>query len=154
MTDKRILSALPDRAVIVIRLMVGGVFVSEGLQKFLFAAELGAGRFLKLGLPYPDFLGPFVGATEIICGIAVLVGARVRLAVIPLLVVILTAIATTKWPMLRDHGFWAAAHEGRADFCMLTGLVFLLLKGSGMWSVDCARSKRDDSIRRDGDVQE
>lgn len=145
------LSAIPDRTVIVIRLMVGGVFVSEGLQKFLFAATLGAGRFLKLGLPYPDFLGPFVGATEVVCGIAVLLGARIRLAVIPLLVVILTAIVTTKWPMLRDHGFWAAAHEGRADFCMLLGLVFLLLKGSGMWSVDCVRPRKDDLIRRDGD---
>jgi uncharacterized membrane protein YphA (DoxX/SURF4 family) len=119
--------------------MVGAVFLSEGLQKFLFAAQLGAGRFAKLGFPYPGLLGPFVGATEISCGVAVLLGAWLRLAVLPLLVVISVAIVATKWPMLRTQGFWAAAHEGRADFCMLMGLLFLLSKGAGSWSVDRLR---------------
>jgi uncharacterized membrane protein YphA (DoxX/SURF4 family) len=43
--------------VIVIRLMVGAVFLSEGIQKLLFADQLGAGRFLKVGLPMPEMLG-------------------------------------------------------------------------------------------------
>jgi putative oxidoreductase len=135
-------SAASDRSVILIRAMVGAVFLSEGLQKFLFAAELGAGRFAKIGLPHPELLASFVGATEIVCGIAVLLGAWMRPAVIPLLAVISVAIATTKLPMLRAHGFWAAVHDGRADFCMLTGLLFLLVKGAGSWSVDRARSGR------------
>ena len=122
--------------------MVGAVFLSEGLQKFIFAAELGAGRFAKLGLPYPELLSPFVGATEIICGVAVLLGLWTRPAVLPLLGVISVAIVTTKWPMMRDQGFWAAAHDGRPDYCMLLGLVFLLVKGAGSWSVDGQLGKR------------
>jgi putative oxidoreductase len=135
------LSAVPDRTVILIRIMVGSVFLSEGIQKFLFVSELGAGRFAKLGLPFPGLLGPIVGTTEIACGIAVLLGAWLRAAVIPLLVVILAAIATTKVPMLQARGFWAAAHESRADFCMLLGLIFLLVKGAGSWSVDRVRGR-------------
>ena len=140
MAPKSFFSALPDRSSLLIRAMVGAVFLSEGLQKFLFAAQLGAGRLARLGFPYPELLGPFVGATEIICGIAVLLGAWLRIAVLPLLVVISVAIVATKWPMLRTLGFWAAAHEGRADFCMLVGLLFLLSKGAGSWSLDRRRS--------------
>jgi len=139
MSAKKFLSAAPDRSVVFIRAMVGAVFLSEGLQKFLFAAQLGTGRFAKLGLPHPWLLGPFVGAAEIICGIAILFGVWLRLAVLPLLVVISVAIATTKWPMLRTQGFWAAAHDGRADYCMLMGLLFLLVKGAGSCSADRRR---------------
>jgi len=120
--------------------MVGAVFLSEGIQKFLFVAQLGAARFEKLGIPHPEFFGPFVGLTEIVCGTALILGFWLRLAVLPLLVVIIFAIATTKWPELLAQGFWPTAHDGRADFCMLLGLIFLLVKGAGAWSLDgCIR---------------
>lgn len=121
---------------IIIRLLVGLVFLSEGLQKLLFPVADGAGRFAKIGIPHPDFSGPFVSATEIICGTLLIIGLFTRLAAIPLLVVILTAIYTTKIPTLMDKGFWAAAHDGRADFSMLLGLVFLLIYGAGKFSAD------------------
>jgi uncharacterized membrane protein YphA (DoxX/SURF4 family) len=140
MTAKQNPTLAAGQSVVLIRAMVGAIFLSEGLQKFLFAAQLGTGRFAKLGLPHPELLGPFVGATEIICACAILLGAWLRLAVLPLLVVISVAIATTKWPMLRTQGFWAAAHDGRADYCMVIGLLFLLAKGAGGWSVDSWRS--------------
>ena len=139
MAAKTFFSARPDRSVIFIRAMIGAVFLSEGLQKFLFTAQLGAGRFAKLGFPHPGLLAPFVGATEVICGLTIVFGIRIRLAVLPLLVMISVAIATTKWPMLRTQGFWAAAHDGRADYCMLMGLLFLLVKGAGSWSADLRR---------------
>jgi putative oxidoreductase len=122
--------------VILIRLMVGAVFLSEGIQKFLFPDQLGAGRFLKIGLPTPDVLAPFVGSFEILCGTLVLAGLWTRLAAIPLLVVMAVAIMTTKWPMLADQGFWAMAHEARTDWSMTLGLVFLLIVGAGPWSLD------------------
>jgi uncharacterized membrane protein YphA (DoxX/SURF4 family) len=128
--------AFPDKAVIIIRAMVGAVFLSEGIQKFLFAAELGAGRFSKLGIPHPGFFGPFVGLTEIICGAAVILGLWLRVAVLPLLIVIIVAIGTTKGPELLAQGFWHTAHDGRADYCMLSGLIFLLIRGAGAWSID------------------
>jgi uncharacterized membrane protein YphA (DoxX/SURF4 family) len=95
-----------SRAIVLIRLMIGAVFVSEGLQKFLFAADVGAGRFAKIGLPSPETLAPFVGSVEIACGTLILLGLFTRLAVCPLIVVMLTAITTTKVPILLKDGFW------------------------------------------------
>jgi putative oxidoreductase len=116
--------------------MVGLVFLSEGIQKLLFPAAEGAGRFAKIGIPYPHILGPFVGVTEMVCGIFVIIGLFTRYSAIPLLIVILTAIYTTKLPILESKGLWAAAHEGRADFCMLMGLIFLLIYGGGKFAID------------------
>jgi putative oxidoreductase len=121
---------------LVIRLMVGAVFVSEGMQKFLFPDQLGAGRFLKIGLPSPEVLGPLVGAFEIGCGSLVLLGLVTRLAVIPLLVIMGVALITTKWPMLAAQGFWHMAHESRTDWAMTLGSIVLLVAGAGPWSVD------------------
>lgn len=127
-------------AVILIRLMVGAVFLSEGIQKFLFAAEVGAGRFAKIGIPAPDIVAPVVGGFEIACGTLVLLGLFTRLAVLPLIVIMLTAIATTKIPILMTEGFWKMAHEARTDWSMLLGSLFLLIVGAGPWSLDVLRS--------------
>jgi len=121
---------------IIIRLMIGAVFLSEGIQKFLFENALGAGRFAKIGLPNPDFLGPFVGSFEIICGTLVLIGLLTRLAAIPLLIIMLVSIATTKVPLLASSGFWSMLHDSRTDWSMLLGSIFLIIKGGGKWSVD------------------
>jgi uncharacterized membrane protein YphA (DoxX/SURF4 family) len=123
-------------SIVLIRLMVGCVFLSEGIQKFLYPGEIGAGRFAKIGLPSPELLGPFVGGVEIVCGALVLLGWLTRLAVIPLIVVMLVAIASTKIPILVDSGFWKMAHDSRTDFSMLLGSLFLLINGAGRWSVD------------------
>jgi putative oxidoreductase len=123
-------------AVILIRLAVGLVFLSEGIQKFLFPADIGSGRFAKIGLPSPEFLGPFVGTFEIVCGTLVVVGLVTRLAVIPLIVIMLVAISSTKIPILLDKGFWSMAHEARTDFAMLFGAIFLLIVGAGRFSID------------------
>lgn len=112
--------------VFLIRLMVGAVFLSEGIQKFLFPEQLGVGRFLKIGLPSAEWLAPMVGAFEVACGSLLLLGLWTRWAVIPLLGVILTAIVTTKLPILMHQGFWKMAHEARTDYAMLMGLLFLL----------------------------
>jgi len=125
-----------------LRLMVGWVFLSEGIQKFLFPAALGAGRFVKIGIPIPQFFGPFVGVTEIVCGALLIVGLFTNVAVWPLLIDILVAIATTKIPMLLKQGFWAAMHEVRTDFCMLLGLVAIALLGAGTASLDERRRNK------------
>ena len=125
-----------ERAIVLIRILVGWVFVSEGIQKYLYPAALGVGRFVRIGIPYPHFFAPFVGAVEIVCGALVLVGFRTRWASVPLLCVISVAIATTKIPMLWKAGFWSMLHEARADFSMLLGLLFLLIVGGGTLAFD------------------
>lgn len=119
-----------------VRLMVGSVFLSEGIQKFLFADSLGVGRFTKIGIPAPAVMAPFVGVVEIVCGCLVLAGLFTRIAAIPLIINMLVAISTTKIPILLEKGFWSMAHESRTDWSMLIGSIVLLLVGAGGWSMD------------------
>lgn len=133
---KRITTTRAPGATVLIRLAVGSVFLSEGIQKFLFAADVGAGRFAKIGLPSPEVLAPLVGSFEIVCGGLILLGLLTRLAAIPLLVIISTAIYSTKIPILVKSGFWKMAHEARTDFAMWLGLMFLMIVGAGVWSMD------------------
>jgi uncharacterized membrane protein YphA (DoxX/SURF4 family) len=135
---------------LLIRLLVGLiVFLPEGLQKLIFPAILGAGRFAKIGLPWPDFLGPFVGSVEIICGVLIIIGLATRFAAVPLVIVMIVALISTKLPMLAGqdiwifhvaplprYGFWSMAHEARNDLCMLLGCLYLLKEGAGQWSAD------------------
>ena len=123
-------------SIILIRLMVGIVFLSEGIQKFLYADKLGVGRFIKIGLPSPHFLSPFVGTFEIVCGALVIIGLITRLASVPLIIIISTAIITTKIPILLHSGLWTMLHEARTDMSMFLGSVFLLTRGGGKWSLD------------------
>jgi uncharacterized membrane protein YphA (DoxX/SURF4 family) len=143
----------PLHSVFLIRLAVGGVFFFEGLQKFMFPDELAAGRFAKIGIPWPQFTGPFVGGVELLCGALIVIGLLTRLAAIPLLIDISVAIVSTKIPILLGHGLWifsqpkvprygflSMIHEGRTDFTMWLGLVFLLIVGAGGLSADCRTS--------------
>jgi len=141
--NPRLIATTAPSSVILIRLVVGWVFLSEGIQKFLFPAALGVGRFAKIGISDPQFMAPFVGVCEILFGALLIVGLLTRVATIPLLCVISVAIWTTKVPMLAKQGFWAMVHEARTDFCMLFGLIFLLIVGAGSVSLDASlqRSK-------------
>jgi putative oxidoreductase len=139
----------PLAAAILIRIMVGGIFLSEGTQKFLFPDANGVARFAKIGIPRPEIMAPFVGGVEIVCGVLILLGWLTRLAAIPLLINISVAILSTKIPILLDHGIWHFSlpkvnqygvwgmfHEARTDLSMLLGLLFLLVVGAGSLSVD------------------
>lgn len=125
-----------SKTTLLIRLMIGTVFLSEGIQKFLFPEDLGSGRFEKIGIPFHQFFGSFVGTFEIVCGMLILVGLLTRLASIPLIIIMMVAIATTKADILAQKGFWEMLHASRTDWAMLLGSIFLLIKGSGSWSLD------------------
>jgi putative oxidoreductase len=143
-------------ATLLIRVMVGAVFLSEGIQKFLYASYVGAGRFERIGIPQPELTGPLVGTIEIVCGTLVLLGLVTRWAVIPLLGIMAVAFVTTKVPILLGqdlgpfrvralsyYGFWAFAHESRTDFSMVMGSLFLRVAGPGPLSLDARRRRPD-----------
>ena len=153
----KLLKTQASSSTLLIRLAVGCVFLSEGVQKFLFPGQLGVGRFVKIGIPAPQVMAPFVGWVEIVCGSLLLLGLLTRLAAIPLIIDMLVAIATTKipilWgmsPIIAGKGFWAMAHEARVDFAMLLGCSFLLAVGAGNYSVDGCRAGRPIGPTRDG----
>lgn len=125
------------RSIIFVRLAVGIIFLTQGILKCI-DPHMGVMRFTRIGFPMPEFTAHFVGAIEIICGLLVLVGLFTRLAGIPLLIVILTAIATTKIPELlhANQGFWFMVSDARTDFAMTMSLLFLISVGGGPWSLD------------------
>ncbi|HTX65194.1 MAG TPA: DoxX family protein [Opitutaceae bacterium] len=137
---------------ILIRLVVGGVFLNEGILKFLDPVANAAGRFATIGLPHPELLGPFVAAVEVLGGALVILGLWSRWAALALFIDISVALVTTKVPILLGHAYWGLAlmklksygvlsmvHEARTDLAMWFGLLFLLVAGPGRWAFE-ARS--------------
>ena len=129
-----------DLSMILIRVMTGLVFLLEGSLKFLRPEELGAGRFEALGLPFPHYLAPLVGGIEIGGGVAILLNFYAGDAAFALLVVIATALVTTKFPillgrplgpfpleMLKEYGWLSFFHQARTDFCMVFGLLAIVI---------------------------
>lgn len=140
--------------IFIIRVLVGWVFLVEGILKFRLPQELGVGRFANIGIPAPQLTAPFVGGVEICCGALVILGLFTRLACIPLLIDITVAIFSTKIPILLGHPYWhfslpnlkhygvlSMLHEARTDFSMLLGLLFLLIVGSGSAELDRTRQR-------------
>jgi putative oxidoreductase len=119
-----------QRGTIFIRLAVGLIFLTQGILKFT-DAHVGVERFTRIGFPHPASMAHVVGAFEIVCGLLVLVGFFTRVAAIPLLIIICTAIATTKIPELTrpGQGFWYMVSDARTDFAMLMCLLFLVVSG-------------------------
>jgi uncharacterized membrane protein YphA (DoxX/SURF4 family) len=130
---------------LLLRVVVGGaVFASEGLQKLLYPLDLGSGRFEKIGLPLAHVLGPAVGITEVVCGLLVVFGVRLRLVTLPLIGIMLGALLTTKLPILLGHdvfglavralpryGLLAMLHEARTDLLALSALALLWVRARG-----------------------
>jgi putative oxidoreductase len=131
------------------------VFFPEGIQKLIFPDILEAGRFANIGIPYPELMGPFVGVVETICGALIILGLFTRLAAVPLIIIMIVAIVSTKVPILLGHdvwifhlpklaryGLWSMMHEARADFDMLLGSTYLLIEGAGTWSLDALLTRK------------
>ncbi|MDR8394352.1 DoxX family protein [Aliifodinibius sp. S!AR15-10] len=146
---KKLLQTDESKTTILIRLMVGTVFLSEGIQKFLYPAQRGVGRFEGMGFPVPEFFGNFVGVFEILAGILILIGLLTRTGALTTFVIMTVAIVVTKIPIafgesfgpfvvrdLSTYGFWSMAHEIRTDWAMWLGSLFLFIKGGGKWSID------------------
>lgn len=129
-------------SILFVRLAVGLVFTTQGILKYI-DPNMGVARFTRIGFPHPYFTARFVGAFEVACGLLILLGLWTRLAAVPLLIVITTAIATTKVPELfrSSQGFWYMVSDARTDFAMFCMLVFLISAGGGARSLDARRGR-------------
>ena len=149
------LEASSDKWIILIRLSLSGVFIFEGIQKLIFPDILGTGRFIGIGIPYAELMGPFVGFLELFFGIFILLGFLTRISSIPLIIIMLVAIFSTKIPILIGHdfagfslrelsryGFWSFSHETRTDWAMLLSSIYILFIGGGRWSFDFLIEKK------------
>jgi putative oxidoreductase len=155
MTLKDMMRTSESGWTLLVRLVVGlVVFLPEGIQKLAYPDVLGAGRFAGIGIPFPELMGPFVGFVEMVCGTLIILGLLTRLAAVPLIIVMVVALLSTKLPILLGHdvgmfhlsagikrtGFWSAMHESRADLTMLLACIYLLIVGAGKWSLDARLS--------------
>lgn len=153
----RVIASRAPRAVAAVRFAIAFVFITEGIQKFMYPAALGVDRFAKIGIPAPAVMAPFVGLVEISCGVLVLVGLLTRLGALALAIDMVVAITSTKLPILFGEGFWGfvnpttrtgfwgMAHEARTDIAMLMGCLFLVAVGAGSLSIDHRLAARRDS---------
>jgi uncharacterized membrane protein YphA (DoxX/SURF4 family) len=135
--------AIANMSIFFVRLAVGLIFFTQGILKFI-DPKMGVERFTRIGFPHPNFTAHFVGVFEIVCGALILAGLLTRLAVVPLLIVISTAIVSTKVPELTrpNQGFWFMVSDARTDFAMLCSLIFLITSGPGRLSIDWSRKRR------------
>ncbi|MGO9830870.1 MAG: DoxX family protein [Myxococcaceae bacterium] len=144
------------KATLAIRLLAGGVFLSEGILKFVYVNQ-GVGRFTKLGMPMPGLLAPAIALLEIGGGLLLISGLATRFICVPFLIEMVVAVLSTKVglyfgtsPLAKPPappvvGWWAVLHESRADYAQLLSCAFLLAAGPGPWSLDAllaARAKR------------
>jgi len=148
------------RSTILIRLMAGGVFLWEGVLKFVYVNQ-GIGRFTKLGIPAPVPTADFVAMLEIVGGLLLISGFLTRLISIPFVIEMIVAMLTTKValylgtsplplpPAPPQVGIWAVLHEIRSDYAQITCAMFLFIAGPGPWSIDgvLARVRARRSLR-------
>ncbi|HEY3173130.1 MAG TPA: DoxX family protein [Thermoanaerobaculia bacterium] len=151
------------KATILVRLMAGGVFLWEGVLKFVYPNQ-GVGRFTKIGIPAPHVMATFVGGLEIVGGILLITGFLTRLIAVPFVIEMLVAMLTTKIalylgtsplplpPAPPRMGPWAVLHEIRSDYAQIMSVLFLLIAGPGAWSLDAllARKRRKSEVGRAG----
>jgi putative oxidoreductase len=137
------ISSQGPASILLIRLAVGLIFFTQGILKYT-DPNMGVARFTRIGFPQPYFTAHFVGTFEVTCGVLVLLGLWTRASAVPLLIVITTALATTKVPELAraGQGFWYLVSDARTDFAMLCSLLFLISVGGGAWSLDARRGVR------------
>lgn len=153
-------------ATILLRLMAGGVFLWEGILKFVLANQ-GVGRFTKLGIPAPGIMANFVGVVEIVGGALLIAGLLTRLVAVPLIIDMVVAMLSTKISMYLGTyplppppsppttGLWAVLHEIRSEYAQIMVVIFLLIVGPGRWSVDAilARNRKGEIKERDSSSQ-
>src|SRR5215468_4199021 len=135
------------RSTILIRCMVGGVFLWEGILKFVYTNQ-GVGRFTKIGFPAPELMAHFVAVLEIVGGVLLICGFLTRLIAIPFVIEMAVAMLSTKVslyfgtsplpapPSPPQSGAWAVLHEIRSEYAQIMSVLFLLVAGPGPWSVD------------------
>ena len=132
----RIITTEPNRTFFLIRFMVAAFFLVGGALKFSYPELQETGFYQNFGFMSASTIVAIITYLEIICGLMIMAGLFTRVATIPLLLIISFTVIVGKLPIIFEEGFWLMAHISRIDFAMFLSCIFLLVNGSGYWSLD------------------
>ncbi len=121
---EKLFAPYKDYSLLLLRLAVGGIFISYGVIKFIGGLDGVASFLAQHGTPFPGVMAPVVVAVEFFGGLAIVLGISTRLAALLLSVVMIVAMATVTLAM----GF-AGGYD--LNLALLGGLLCLLLAGPG-----------------------
>jgi putative oxidoreductase len=136
-----------ESAILILRLMAGGVFFWEGILKFVYANQ-GVGRFTKLGFSFPETTAHVIATGEIIGGLLLIFGLFTRITAFYFIIQMIVAVLSTKIdlylgtsplpspPAPPKMGIWAVLHEIRSDYAQILTCLFLVIAGAGRRSLD------------------
>jgi len=124
------------------RLLISPIFLFSGFSKLAMYSQV-VGFAGAKGMPMPEIAIALAAATEIICGLAVLIGLKTRAAAWLLFFYL---IPTT----LIFHNFWAssgAEHQEQMlnfvkNVTIMGGLLILAANGAGGYSLDRTRGAK------------
>jgi putative oxidoreductase len=133
------------------RLLVGFGFMEHGWSKLSKGPDVFAGILGQLGVPLPYVAAWLTIGTEIVGGLALLLGAFVVWASIPTAAVLLVAMVTVhlqygfssvKLQSVSSSGarFGPVGYE--LDLLYLAALLVIVLQGPGPLSIDNLRQRR------------
>lgn len=121
-------------APLVLRVVLGGLFVWHGIDKFDAGISMIEDMFRSWGVPAAGLTAPLTAIIEIVAGAALILGVMTRLSAMLLGLVMVGAIIYVK----ADLGIISSQPMPGAelDLAMLAGLVALIVTGPGAASVD------------------
>ncbi len=139
----RIVGSRGDLAHLIVRFIVGVIFVAHGLAKFQIGISTITGFLQSVGIPAAGFFGWLLPLVEIIGGLALIFGLATRLAALLLAVVMVVAIIKVKLAVGLIVPMAQPGVGMELDLAILAGLLAILLEGPGRFSLELGGLKRE-----------
>lgn len=131
---------------LVLRIVLGGIFLYHGFMKFKEGISETITRFHEYGIPYAEIAGFGVAGIEILGGFFLIIGFSVRFVSFLLSAVMVGAIVFVKFELGFLNGY-------EFDVALIAMALYLLFAGSNLMSLDQLFAEKDKSSKGKGKIQ-